>query len=164
MQTLRVVMLILFVIDSVLLVIAILLQSGRGGGLAGALGGISSADSALGVRAISQIEKATGILAAIFLALALGMAFVEMHKSRVPSDVKIGTRPATGITLPGEATSEPAVGATASPAKATTEGGAAVPATTPAETTTPARAEGPGKAPATAPPATVTEPAEKAGE
>ena len=82
MGTIRTVLLVVFVLDSILLVLAILLQSGRGGGLAGALGGISSADSALGVRAASQIEKITGVLAAFFLVLALALAFVPVTKGK----------------------------------------------------------------------------------
>lgn len=71
----------IFVIDGILLIIAILLQSGRGGGLAGALGGIGSPDSALGVRAASQIEKATGVMIAIMFACAITLAFLTIGKS-----------------------------------------------------------------------------------
>ncbi|MFW6158605.1 MAG: preprotein translocase subunit SecG [Planctomycetota bacterium] len=78
MYTLKVVLIVLFVIDAILLIIAVLLQSGRGGGLAGALGGIGGAESALGVRAASQIEKATGVMAAIFLLLALTIAWLPV--------------------------------------------------------------------------------------
>jgi len=79
-DTLRTVLFVIFIVDSILLVLTILIQSGRGGGLAGALGGISSADSALGVRAASQIEKITGVLAAIFLSVALALAFIPGTK------------------------------------------------------------------------------------
>jgi len=121
--TLRTVLLVAFVLDSILLVLAILIQSGRGGGLAGALGGISSADSALGVRAASQIEKITGVLAVIFLGLALALAFVPKTKG-------VGEGPATG-------------GREGMAAAATTPGGKAG-ATSPsvkAATTTPADKE-----------------------
>jgi len=87
---LRTVLVVLFIIDSILLVIAVLLQSGRGGGLAGALGGISSADSALGVRAASQIEKATGVLAGIFLVLALSIGLLTTSADVTPE--KLGKR------------------------------------------------------------------------
>jgi len=102
-DTLRTVLLVVFVIDSILLVLAILIQSGRGGGLAGALGGISSADSALGVRAASQIEKITGVFAAVFLAVALALAFIP-HSKGVP-EVPIGTREGVSgeTTQPGKA-------------------------------------------------------------
>jgi preprotein translocase subunit SecG len=83
-ETLRTVLLVIFVIDAILLVIAVLLQSGRGGGLAGALGGIGGADSALGVRAASQIEKATGVMAAVFLILALVLGLTA-GTQRVPT-------------------------------------------------------------------------------
>ena len=112
MQTLRTVLFILFVVDSILLVIAVLIQSGRGGGLAGALGGIGGADSALGVHAASQIEKITGVLAAIFLIVALSLSFMSVQQSEEP-DVKIGgrsqqtTEPAGMTTIPA-ATTEPA--------------------------------------------------------
>lgn len=125
MDTLRVVLLVVFVVDSVLLVLTILIQSGRGGGLAGALGGISSADSALGVRAASQIEKITGVFAAIFLAVALALAFIP-HSKGVP-EVPIGTR--DGVS--GETTPAAKAQATTQPAKATTPAAKAA-ATTPA--------------------------------
>ncbi len=99
--TIRTVLLVAFVLDSILLVLAILMQSGRGGGLAGALGGISSADSALGVRAASQIEKITGVLAALFLGLALALAFVPHTKGTGGDGPESGGREgiaATGTT------------------------------------------------------------------
>jgi len=129
-DTLRTVLLVVFVVDSILLVLTILIQSGRGGGLAGALGGISSADSALGVRAASQIEKITGVFAAIFLAVALALAFIP-HSEGVPQ-VPIGTR-------------EGALGETTQPGKAAmTPPGKAQPTTPPAKAvaTTPAAKKG----------------------
>ena len=98
METLRTVLFVLFVIDAFLMVIAILLQSGRGGGLAGALGGIGGADSALGVRAASQIEKATAVMAAIFLSIALILAFTAAPT--VPEPKKTGTRMGAPATSP----------------------------------------------------------------
>lgn len=47
-------------------VLAILIQSGRGGGLAASLGGIGG-DSLLGVRSASPIAKATYVMLALFL-------------------------------------------------------------------------------------------------
>ncbi len=103
METLRTVLLVIFVIDAILLVIAVLLQSGRGGGLAGALGGIGGADSALGVRAASQIEKATGVMAAVFLILALVLGLTA-GTQRVPTgDSPVderGVLETTGTTTP----------------------------------------------------------------
>ena len=97
MDTLRVVLTVIFVIDSILLVIAVLLQSGRGGGLAGALGGISSADSALGVRAASQIEKATGVMAAVFLLVALVLALMSSTTVPLEGETPIGERGVSAV-------------------------------------------------------------------
>jgi len=47
-------------------VLAILIQSGRGGGLAASLGGLGG-DSLLGVRSASPIAKATYVMLALFL-------------------------------------------------------------------------------------------------
>lgn len=108
MQTLRVVLIILFIIDAIALVIAVLLQSGRGGGLAGALGGIGGGESALGVRAASQIEKATGVMAGIFLGLALAIALLtgagEARRTDVPVEERgiVDTEPATDLGVPAE--------------------------------------------------------------
>jgi len=110
--TVRVVLFVIFVVDSFFLVIVVLLQSGRGGGLAGALGGIGGADSALGVRAASQIEKATGVMAVIFFATALALAFMAGAAVPEPKAPKIGgegvggigTTPAAGTTLPAVTT------------------------------------------------------------
>lgn len=92
MHTLRTVLFVIFVVDSLLLVIAILLQSGRGGGLAGALGGIGGAESALGVRAASQIEKATAVFAAIFFGVALALAYTSPERATAPVEVQTGER------------------------------------------------------------------------
>ena len=97
MATLKLVLVVIFVINSLLLIIAVLLQSGRGGGLAGALGGISSADSALGVRAASQIEKATGVMAAIFLVIALLLAFMSAKSVPLPESVPTEDRGVAGV-------------------------------------------------------------------
>ena len=109
METLRTILLVLFVVDSLLLVLAILIQSGRGGGLAGALGGIGRADSAFGVRAASQIEKITGGLAAVFMAVAIALAFIPLSKSDVPEIEQRGREPAPSVLTepPGAGTTSP---------------------------------------------------------
>ena len=57
---------------SLTMVLAILLQSGRGGGLAG-LGGLG-ADSLLGARAATPIAKATYVMGALFLFVCMLIA------------------------------------------------------------------------------------------
>ena len=136
MATLRAVLFVIFVIDSILLVIAVLLQSGRGGGLAGALGGIGGADSALGVRAASQIEKATGVLAAIFMVIAVIMAFIATGKVPEPESTKFGTRETT----PAASVKNPSAPASV---KKPSEPAAVKPPTVPATATTAAAKTGP---------------------
>lgn len=60
---------VIFVIDSVFLVLIVLLQSGRGGGLSGMLGGGGMAESALGPR--TGLPRITGVMAAIFFITAI---------------------------------------------------------------------------------------------
>jgi len=122
-DTLRTVLLVIFVLDCLLLVLAVLIQSGRGGGLAGALGGIGSPDSAFGVRAASQIEKLTGLLGVIFFVLAIALAFIPRAKSGdLPEPKKRGRDELSavgGTTPPPAGATSPAPKATTSPAAGT---------------------------------------------
>jgi protein translocase SecG subunit len=68
------------------LVGAILLQSGRGGGLAG-LGGLGG-DSLLGARAATPIAKATYVVGALFLFICMLMARLGTEGPRVPGAVQ----------------------------------------------------------------------------
>jgi preprotein translocase subunit SecG len=67
---------------TVILVLAILLQSGRGGGLAG-LGG-AAGDSLLGARAATPIAKATYVLGALFLFICMLIARLGYVSSNAP--------------------------------------------------------------------------------
>ena len=65
-------MLILFIVDSVLLMIVILLQDSKGQGLAGAFGGGGFSTSMFGGRgAATFLSKATTFLGTAFLVLAI---------------------------------------------------------------------------------------------
>ena len=66
------ILLVLLFIDSVILVIAVLLQAGKGGGLAASFGGVtSSADAILGTRqAGNLLTKASWWCGGLFLGLA----------------------------------------------------------------------------------------------
>lgn len=81
-------LLVLLVIDSVVLVAAILLQSGKGNGLAASFGGVSSsADSLLGTRqAGNLLTKASWYGGAIFLALAFVLSLLGTRQ-RAPKSV-----------------------------------------------------------------------------
>ncbi len=132
-------LLVLLVIDSLVLVTAILLQAGKGNGLAATFGGVSSsADSLLGTRqAGNLLTKASWWGAGIFLFLSLVLSIASTQR-RAPKSVldQAFTQPAA----PAPAAPAPAGGAT---------GGAAGIPLTPAPST-------PAGQPATAPAAPAT--------
>jgi preprotein translocase subunit SecG len=74
-------------IDAVLLVAAILLQSGKGGGLAATFGGVSSsADAILGTRAAGNLlTKASWWCGGIFLGLAFLLSLMSARARRPTS-------------------------------------------------------------------------------
>ena len=132
-------LLVLLIIDSIVLVTAILLQAGKGNGLAATFGGVSSsADSLLGTRqAGNLLTKASWWGAGVFLFLSLVLSIASTQR-RAPKSVldQAFTQPAT-----------PAPG-TQAPAGAATGGAAGIPLT-PAPST-------PASQPATAPAAPAT--------
>lgn len=71
---------------SLLLVVVILMQSGRGGGLTG---GFASAESMFGAQTNEFMIKATTVIAALFLATSLGLAILSSQKGKslMPSNV-----------------------------------------------------------------------------
>ena len=103
-------LLVLLIIDSLVLVTAILLQAGKGNGLAATFGGVSSsADSLLGTRqAGNLLTKASWWGGAMFLFLSLVLSIASTHR-RAPKSVldQAFTQPAA----PAPATA-PAGGAT----------------------------------------------------
>ena len=132
-------LLVLLIIDSLVLVTAILLQAGKGNGLAATFGGVSSsADSLLGTRqAGNLLTKASWWGAGVFLFLSFVLSIASTQR-RAPKSVldQAFTQPAA----PAPATQAPAGGAT---------GGAAGIPLTPAPST-------PASQPATAPAAPTT--------
>jgi preprotein translocase subunit SecG len=132
-------LLVLLIIDSIVLVTAILLQAGKGNGLAATFGGVSSsADSLLGTRqAGNLLTKASWWGAGVFLFLSLVLSIASTQR-RAPKSVldQAFTQPAS------------AAPATQAPAGAATGGAAGIPLT-PAPST-------PASQPATAPAAPAT--------
>ena len=59
-----------YVLICLFLILIVLLQKGEGGGLAGAFGGMGG-ESAFGVKGDKTFKKATGMLGALFLVLAI---------------------------------------------------------------------------------------------
>ena len=131
-------LIILLILDSLVLVAAILLQSGKGGGLAASFGGATSAaDSLIGTRqAGNLLTKASWICGGIFLFLAFVLQ-IASARTRVPASVldrPLSTTPAPVAPAPAaQQKANPAVPLEAAP-KADSAAGKAAP-TTPAPNT-----------------------------
>ncbi len=117
---------IVFVTDSILLVLIVLIQSGRGGGLSGMLGGGGMAESALGPK--TGLPRITGIMATVFFGCAIligGLtrerAVVDPNKPKEESAKKEGAATPAPKTATGAKEGEPkAKTATAVTPKAST--------------------------------------------
>jgi preprotein translocase subunit SecG len=96
-------LLVLLVIDSIVLIAAILLQSGKGNGLAASFGGVSSsADSLLGTRqAGNLLTKTSWWGGAIFLFLSFVLSLASTRQ-RAPKSVldQAFTQPAAPASAP----------------------------------------------------------------
>ncbi|MFH1202675.1 MAG: preprotein translocase subunit SecG [Candidatus Omnitrophota bacterium] len=78
---------IIHVIVSILLIIAVLLQSGKGGGL---IESFSAAESIFGTKTSTFMARATTILVTLFFITTLSLAFLSTQKSKslVESSIK----------------------------------------------------------------------------
>ena len=85
------VFLVLFLLCAVILSLLVLIQRGRGGGLAGAFGG-AGGSSAFGTKTADVFTKATAVMGAIFFLLAILTAYV-MHQD-VPRPTGASVAPA----------------------------------------------------------------------
>ena len=131
-------LLVLLVIDAFVLIAAILLQSGKGSGLAANFGGASSSpDAFIGIRQAGTIlTKATWWCAGIFLGLSFVLQIMST-RTQVPKSVLEDTfgnpAPATAPATTAPTTAAPAVPLSPAPnanAPATTAPTTSAPATT----------------------------------
>ena len=131
-------LLVLLVIDAFVLIAAILLQSGKGSGLAANFGGASSSpDAFIGIRQAGTIlTKATWWCSGIFLGLSFILQIMST-RTQVPKSVLEDTfgnpAPATAPATTAPTTSAPAVPLSPAPnanAPATTAPTTSAPATT----------------------------------
>lgn len=99
MDVVRGAVLVLFVVSAFLVIIVILLQEGKGGGLAGAFGGAGA--ETFGVKA-GTVNKFTAWLATMFLGLAL------LHAGLSTARTDIGEAPDTSVVAPPEDSDAPA--------------------------------------------------------
>jgi len=147
---------VLFLLCSVILVLLVLIQRGRGGGLAGAFGG-PGGHSAFGTKTADVFIKVTAVMGAIFFVLAIVTALLvryqqsQLWSAEEPAPAEAPAEPGTG---PGESRRA----GTAPPAEVPE----APPAETPAETPAPPPSES-GGAPAPETPKTPDSGAHDAG-
>jgi preprotein translocase subunit SecG len=106
-------LLVLLILDSFVLIAAILLQSGKGGGLAASFGGVSSsADSLLGTRQAGNLLTRLGWWGgAIFLFLSYVLSLASTRQ-RAPKSVldQAFTQPPAPASAPATGQTAPAAG------------------------------------------------------
>ena len=93
-----------------LLILIVLIQQGRGGGL---IDTMSSAESIFGTKTNVFLVKATSVLAVLFFFTCLSLAFLSIQKSK--SLIETNYKPAAASTVP------PVVPATAASASASSK-------------------------------------------
>jgi preprotein translocase subunit SecG len=153
-------LMVLWVAIALFLVMIVLIQKAKGGGLSSAFGGMG-ASSLLGTKTGDVLTWVTISLAAVFL--ALGAVLVKFYRPSEPTDLRNppATAPLTTTPGTGDATTAPGAGAPAAPAGAADGATAPQPAAaTPVEA--PAAPVQPAPVPAETPAAPVA-PANPAG-
>ena len=90
------VLMALFVLTGLVLAVVVLLQEGKGGGIAGAFGGAAS--DTFGVKA-GSVNRFTAIVAGIFIVLALAHAGISAATESV---IAPALSPEPAVTSPGE--------------------------------------------------------------
>jgi len=145
-----------FVLNCLVLIIVVLLQSGKAADLAGAFGGAGS-QTAFGPRgAANVLSKATTWCAVMFMLCAFAMVLrtnkdVGQGSSVLEKVSKPAPKPATPAPAPVTTPAAPATGQASTPANAPASQPPTAPATTPA-------AQQPNSKPATQPPAATQPP------
>ena len=95
---------VIHVLVAALLILAVLLQSGKGAGLASSLGGGLSSASVLGGRtAATFLSKTTSILATAFLVSCMLQSVIKIDRDDTPTTamervLEEGGRPTTSLT------------------------------------------------------------------
>lgn len=99
------ILLSLIVLDGIFLGVVILLQSGKGGGLAAVGGGAAMTEGVLGGRqATTVLTRATWTAGALFMVLALVLSIMSSRAQQVQSVIQVdapAAAPAPEPLLPG---------------------------------------------------------------
>src|SRR5512145_637143 len=101
-------LLIILILDSLVLVAAILMQAAKGGGLAASFGGVSTAaDAFMGTRQAGHfLSRLTWWTGGIFLALAFVLQLMSTRTS-APSSILDQLPPSAPSTAPGAPSAPP---------------------------------------------------------
>ena len=91
LDVLRFILFFAFIVSSLFLIVIILLQEGKGGGLAGAFGGMGGETFGVGS---GGINRATSILAAIFIGCAIILGATHETSVAPESDKPVNEAPA----------------------------------------------------------------------
>jgi len=75
------VLVVIHIIVSIFLIVVILLQAGRGGGLADTFGG-SQMQSMFGTKSATVLQKMTTVCAAMFIITCLSLAILSSYRSK----------------------------------------------------------------------------------
>jgi len=113
-------LLTILVLDGLFLSVVILLQAGKGGGLAAVGGGAAVTEGILGGRqATTVLTRATWTAGTVFMVLALVLSIMSSRAQQVQSVIQVPAPAATTApapVLPGAAQPAPAPGAATEPA------------------------------------------------
>ncbi len=83
---------VILVLDGIFMSIAVLLQSGKGGGLAAVGGGAAMTEGILGGRqATTVLTRATWISGSLFMALALTLSIMSSRSAQPQSVIQVPT-------------------------------------------------------------------------
>jgi len=112
----------LLILVTIALIGLILIQRGKGGGLAGAFGG-GGVEQAFGTHATTLAQKATWVLGALFMALTVILGIIWQRPATISAPqtpaATVPATPASAPAAPAKATTAPAKATPAAPAKAT---------------------------------------------
>ena len=140
-------------IVAVVIIVLVLLQHGKGADMGAAFGGGSSGSLFGATGSANFLSRTTGILAAIFFATSLAMAYIATHKPRASGGggvmEGVTSKPASPSTVPATGTAVPAPAAGSVPsAPAAAPSPAAIPGQDPAKAAAPASVPAQSSAPA----------------
>lgn len=122
-------LLFLLVVDGILLGIVILLQAGKGGGLAAMGGGVTATEGILaGRQATTFLTRTTWITGTVFMVLALVLSIMSSRAQQPTSILREGLEsgapaPAPTPLLPGATESPPTDAETPPPSEGSGPGG-----------------------------------------